>query len=95
MESIYQSIQQTFMSLRGQIKDISSIQLLSKIEQRISELFSSLVHEHKEYNLLCKLYNGDIILSKNDRQEFLSLCGEYGESAMERLRMSSTSTTQD
>lgn len=95
MESIYQGIQQTIMSLRGQIKDISSIQLLSKIEQRISELFSSLVHEHKEYDLLYKLYNGDITLSDNDRQEFLSLCGEHGGSALERLGLSSISTAQD
>lgn len=95
MESLYQSLQQTIMALKGQVKDNMSIQLLSKVEQRISDLFSSLVHEHKEYDLLYQLYNGDITLSDNDRQEFLSLCGEHGGSALERLGLSSISTAQD
>lgn len=89
MESIYQGLQQTIMTLRGQVKDYPSIQLLSKIEQRISELFSDLIHEHKEYDLLYKLYNGDIVISENDKQEFFSLCGEYGGSAIERLGLKS------
>ena len=89
MESFYQGLQQTIMTLRGQVKDYPSIQLLSKIEQRISELFSDLIHEHKEYDLLYKLYNGDIVISENDKQEFFSLCGEYGGSAIERLGLKS------
>lgn len=89
MESIYQGLQQTIMTLRGQVKDYPSIQLLSKIEQRISELFSNLIHEHKEYDLLYKLYNGDIVISENDKQEFFSLCGEHGGSAIERLGLKS------
>lgn len=95
MESLYQSIQQTIMVLRGQARDNTSIQLLSKVEQRVSDLFSNLVHEHKEYDLLYKLYNGEITLDNNDEQEFLSLCGEHGGSALERLGLSSISTAQD
>lgn len=89
MESIYQGLQQTIMSLKGQVKDYPSIQLLSKVEQRISDLFSNLIHEHKEYDLLYKLYNGDIVISENDKQEFFSLCGEHGGSAIERLGLKS------
>ncbi len=95
MESVYQSIQQTIMTLRGQIKDTTSLQVLSKVEQRISELFSCLVHEHKEYDLLYKLYNDEIIISDNDKREFFSLGGEYGSSAPERLGLTSVSTAQD
>lgn len=95
MESVYQSIQQTIMTLRGQIKDTTSLQVLSKVEQRISELFSCLVHEHKEYDLLYKLYNDEIIISDSDKREFFSLCGEYGSSAPERLGLTSVSTAQD
>lgn len=95
MESVYQSIQQTIMTLRGQIKDTTSLQVLSKVEQRISELFSCLVHEHKEYDLLYKLYNDEIIISDSDKREFFSLCGEYGSSALERLGLTSVSTAQD
>ena len=95
MESLYQSLQQTIMAIKGQVRDNTSIQLLSKVEQRISDLFSNLVHEHKEYDLLYQLYNGDITLSDSDRQEFLTLCGEHGGSALERLGLSFISTAQD
>lgn len=95
MESIYQSLQQTIKSSRGQAKDITTTQLLSKVEQRISELFSSLVHEHKEYELLYQLYNNEIIIDEKDKQEFFSLCGEHGSSALERLGLSTISSAQD
>lgn len=95
MESVYQSIQQTIKSSRGQAKDITTTQLLSKVEQRISELFSSLVHEHKEYELLYQLYNNERIIDEKEKQEFFSLCGEHGSSALERLGLSTISTAQD
>lgn len=95
MESVYQSIQQTIKSSRGQAKDITTTQLLSKVEQRISELFSSLVHEHKEYELLYQLYNNERIIDEKEKQEFFSLCGERGSSALERLGLTTISSAQD
>lgn len=95
MESIYQSIQQTIKSLRGQTKDITTTLLLSKVEQRISELFSGLIHEHKEYELLYQLYNNERSIDEKEKQEIFSLCGEHGSSALERLGLSSISTAQD
>ncbi len=95
MESIYQNIQQAIKVTRGNLADSTSSQLLSKVEQRISDLFSSLVHEHKEYELLYQLYNGEKLIDEISKQEFFSLCGEHGSSALERLGLTSISTTQD
>lgn len=95
LESIYQHLKQTIKSSRGQSKDITTAQLISKVEQRISELFSSLVHEHKEYELLYQLYNNERIIGEKEKQEFFSLCGEHGSSALERLGLSASSTAQD
>lgn len=95
MESIYQRLQQIIMELKGQLTDTNSIQTLLRVEQKISDLFSSLVFEHKEYDLLYKLYNGEIVINDNDKQEFFALCGEYGSSAMERLRLKSVLMPQE
>lgn len=95
MESIYQNIQQAIKATRGKAKDGTTLQLLGKIEQRISDLFSNLVHEHKEYELLNQLYNEEREIGDEEKQEFLALCGEHGNSAMERLEMASITSPQE
>lgn len=87
MESIFQGLQQSIRSYKGQLKEIASIELLLKVEQRISDLFSNLVQEHKEYDLLNQLYNDERVIDEQDKQEFFSLCGEHGNSAPEKLNM--------
>ena len=87
IESIYQRIHQAIKESRGKTQDSSSIQLIYKIEQRVSEIFSSLVYEHREYEFLTKLYNNEINIDNETRTEFLNLCGEHGASAPERLGM--------
>ena len=95
MESIYQNIQQAIKATRGKAKDGTTLQLLGKIEQRISDLFSNLVHEHKEYEFLNQLYNEEREIGDEEKQEFLALCGEYGNSAIERLGMASITSPQE
>ena len=95
MESIYQNIQQAIKATRGKAKDGTTLQLLGKIEQRISDLFSNLVQEHKEYELLNQLYNGEREIGEEEEREFFALCGEHGNSAIERLGLTSTVPPQD
>ena len=95
MESIYQNIQQGIKATRGKVKDDTMLQLLGKIEQRISDLFSNLVHEHREYELLNQLYNEEREIGEEEKLEFLALCGEHGNSAMERLGMASITSPQE
>ena len=95
MESIYQNIQQAIKATRGKAKDGTTLQLLGKIEQRISDLFSNLVHEHKEYELLNQLYNGEREIGEEEKREYFALCGEQGNSAIERLGLTSTVPPQD
>ena len=58
---------------------------INLIEQRISDTFSSLVQEHKEYELLNRIYCNEIDLEEDVVEEFRRLCGEFGSSAPERL----------
>lgn len=95
LESIYQNIQQTIMMLRGRLRDITTLQMLSKIEQRVNDLFSSLVHEHREYELLNRIYADEIYLDADTRKEFLRLCGENGTSALERLGIEQGATPKE
>lgn len=57
---------------------------VAKVESAIVSTILSL-HEYKEWELLCKYYDGKIELSKEEAEEFVSLCGERGYSAPERL----------
>lgn len=87
IESTYQHIHQSIVSTRASIKDQTSLNLINRVEQRISDLFSSLVHEHLEYGLLNRIYNGQIELDEDVKDEIFHLCGEFGNSALERLNM--------
>ncbi len=88
LESIYQHIQQTIQMVRAQAKDMTSRSMLSAIEQKVSDIFSSLVHEHNEYEMLNRVYAGELWLEDDVKDEFCRLCGERGNSAPERLGLS-------
>ena len=81
MESIYQNIQQKIAAEQA----TADVNILNKIRQRIADLFSSLVYDHHEYELLYQLYSGEKQIDESAKQEFLTLCGEHGNSAAERL----------
>ena len=46
-----------------------------------------MVYEHQEYEMLNRIYNNVLLLDDDVKEEFLSLCGEKGASAPERLSM--------
>jgi hypothetical protein len=80
LESIYQVIKQTLMQ--------EHCVMANSINTSIEDIFSSLVLEHKEYELLYKIYNEDMSKLDMDEEmaaEFKRICGEYGNSAPERL----------
>lgn len=88
MESIFQSLQQAITFERVTIfEDWESCRLLDRMEQRIADLFASLVHEHEEYELLNRIYCNEIALDDIVANEIKRVCGEYGYSAPERLGM--------
>lgn len=89
IESVWQHINQEIQKLRAHVCNNSESNLLANIEQRISDVFSSLVHEHKEYSLLNKIYNGEIELDDDVADEFKNICGERGNSAPEKLGLPS------
>lgn len=86
MESIYQRLQRALATERASaFRDTEAVRLLDRMEQRIADLFSSLVHEHNEYELLNRIYCNEIDLDEDVADEFQRLCGEHGGSAPERL----------
>jgi len=89
IESIYQHINQELQRLKAILKASSDYNLLSTLEQKISDVFSSLVHEHKEYEMLTHLYSGELELEEEVAKEFKNLCGENGNSAPEKLGLTS------
>lgn len=91
IESVYQHLMQETNRLRAVIKNDVEIGHLVNIEQKLSDVFSSLVHEHKEYELLNKLYEGILHLDNDTETEFKNLCGENGNSAPEKLGLASGS----
>lgn len=54
----------------------------------VSALLS--LHEYKEWEYLYKYYDGKFDLTREEADEFVSLCGERGYSASERLRCDET-----
>ncbi len=95
IESVYQHIHQSIISTRASIKDQAALSLLNRVEQKISDVFSSLVHEHVEYGLLNRIYNGQLDLDDDVKEEFFHLCGEFGNSALERLNKPMGSSVDD
>ena len=87
LESVYQNITLTIKSCKTQTKDASTLHILSNVQQHLTNLFNSLVYEHQEYEMLNRIYNNVLLLDDDVKEEFLSLCGEKGASAPERLSM--------
>ena len=97
MESIYQGLSHAINEERASNSEYTDArQILERIEQRVAEVFSALVHEHNEYELLNRIYCHEVELDDVVAEEFLSLCGEHGSSAVERLNISGKDwTVQD
>lgn len=87
MESIFQNLIQSVKREKYTTSDKLKQQILTTVQQKISDIFASLVYEHGEYELLYKIYNNEIELDDDVRSEFINLCGEHGTSAPERLGM--------
>lgn len=94
LESIFQHLHQEIQKAKGTVKTATDQSLLSTLEQRISDIFSLLVHEHKEYELLNKIYSGELMLDDEITDEFRNLCGENGNSAPEKLGLHSGTDIQ-
>lgn len=95
IESVYQRLNQEIQKARANVRNTAETNLLFNIEQKISDVFSSLVHEHKEYNLLNKIYSGELQLDNDVEQEFKNICGESGNSAPEKLGLPSGTDMRD
>lgn len=95
IESVYQSIVQSIGKCATEASEKGMISLLTKVEQQIKDLFSSQVYEHKEYELLCRIYNNVLDLDEATRNEICNLFGEHGFSAPERLGISGNQTLEE
>ena len=89
IESVYQHLNQEINKIRAKVKTLDESSLLANIEQKISDVFSSLVHEHKEYIILNKIYAGELLLDDEVVDEFKNICGEHGNSAPQKLGLPS------
>lgn len=88
LESVYQNLRRSVLTERASVGgDMDTEHLLLRIDQRISDLFSALVHEHEEYELMNRIYCHEIEIDDEAAEEFLRLCGEHGCSAPARLGM--------
>jgi len=94
MESVFQDLSQEISSIRSKVKKEDSASKLDRIEQKLTDLFCNLVHEHAEYEMLNDIYEGRLDLDEDDKEEFLHLCGEYGNSAPEKLGMAAGSSIE-
>lgn len=96
LESIYQHISQEINKARPRIANGSTEKkLLASLEQRLTDIFSSLVHEHEEYRMLNRLYSGELDLDDDVAAEFRNLCGENGNSAPEMLGLPAGTSTAE
>ncbi len=86
LESIYQCLNQEIDNAQRNINDATLSRVLVKTKGKLRNLFSSLMHEHLEYETLNKIYNGELILDDEEKDELLALWGEKGFSAPERMR---------
>lgn len=87
LESIYQCLNQEIDNAQKNINEATLSRVLVKTKSKLRNLFSSLMHEHLEYETLNRIYNGELILDDDDKDELLALWGEVGFSAPERMKM--------
>ncbi len=79
-----------------QRNDISNqdIHTIDDIEKKLLSVLLS-IHEYQEWNYLTKIYTGKEKVDDSIKKEFLTICGENGASAYERLSMPSSSSIKD
>lgn len=94
-ESIYQHLVQKIQKIKPIVRSDSELAILANVEQRISDVFSSMVHEHQEYTLLNDFYSGRLKLDDDIAREFCNICGENGHSASDKLNMPTGTTVAD
>ena len=87
LESIYQCLNQEIDNAQRNINDATLSRVLIKTKGKLRNLFSSLMHEHLEYETLNRIYNGELLLDNDYKEELLALWGEVGFSAPERMKM--------
>lgn len=95
IESIYQSIVQSIRQCVTEASEKGTMSLLKKVEQQINTLFSSQIYEHREYELLYRIYNNELVLDEATRNEICNLFGEQGFSAPEKLGLSDNPTLEE
>lgn len=94
-ESIHQHIVGSIRQVRGRVNSSGDISLLNNIEQQVSDIFSGLAQEHREYELLNALYNGELLIDAGDADELATLFGERGTSAPQRLGLAAGSSPDE
>lgn len=75
--------------------DVHRQTIVKKIQEKVLvELMS--IHEYKEWNYLMHIYEGKYKNVKEDMiEEYKTVCGEYGNAAVKKLGMDSSSTIEE
>lgn len=82
LESIFQSLNQEIDNANRTIQDMTSSKVLVKAKAKLRYLFSTLMHEHLEYETLNKIYNGELNLPMMIKMS----CWLFGEKMDFRLQ---------
>lgn len=82
--------------IERQRNDISNqdIHTIDDIEKKILSVLLS-IHEYQEWNYLTRIYTGKEKADDTIIKEFLTICGEKGASAYEKLSMPSSSSIKE
>lgn len=82
--------------IERQRNDISNqdIHTIDDIEKKILSVLLS-IHEYQEWNYLSRIYTGKEKADDTIIKEFLTICGEKGASAYEKLSMPSSSSIRE
>ena len=64
LESIYQCLNQEIDNAQKNINEATLSRVLVKTKSKLRNLFSSLMHEHLEYETLNRIYNGESLVSR-------------------------------
>lgn len=95
IESIYQHLCQEIKRLQSSNFNPTINLVLLNIEQKVSDIFSAFVHEHREYEMLNSIYKGELDLDEETTEEFKQICGERGDSAPAKLGISNNVDTNE
>ena len=85
----------TCEKVRNATNDILTKELIDKVQIKIMTMLMS-IHEYAEWHYLAKIYNGDFNhLEKNMVEEYKMICGENGNSVIDKLSLDPKSNVQD